>query len=263
MRTGVFATATEALDALRAAHDSGDPYQIVISDFQMPLIDGATLAATIKADPKLRNVVFIMLSSIGHWKGLKGLAADNVDAYLVKPVRHSKLMDTLASTWSAKRKMMPANGSLTALRESVAGRFAEARARALVAEDNAVNQRVALRMLEKIGIRADVAGNGREAIEMFKTIPYDIIFMDCQMPEMNGYEAATELRRLEGPNRRVPIVALTAEAVVGCREKCINAGMDDFLAKPVKLEDLITTLEKHLPTTSRYKPGNVAVCVLE
>jgi signal transduction histidine kinase/DNA-binding response OmpR family regulator len=254
MRTGIFATATEALDELRSAQDSGDPYQIVISDFQMPLIDGAELAATIKADPKLRNVVFIMLSSIGYWKGLKGLAGENVDAYLVKPVRHSKLMDTLASTWSTKQKITPMNGSLAALRESVADRFVEARARALVAEDNVVNQRVALRMLEKVGIRADVAANGREAIEMFKAIPYDIIFMDCQMPEMNGYEAATELRRLEGPNRRVPVIALTAEAIVGCREKCINAGMDDFLAKPVKLEDMIAALEKHLSTAAVTRP---------
>jgi CheY-like chemotaxis protein len=132
-----------------------------------------------------------------------------------------------------------------------------------VAEDNAVNQRVALRMLEKVGIRADVAGNGREAVEMFKVIPYDIIFMDCQMPEMNGYEAATELRRQEGPNQRVPIIALTAEAIVGCREKCISAGMDDFVAKPVKLDDLIAMLEKHLPTSSHHQTSNVAARVFE
>ena len=138
------------------------------------------------------------------------------------------------------------SGSLGALHESVAGRFSEARARVLVAEDNAVNQRVAVRMLEKLGVRADVAANGREAVEMLRAIPYDLVFMDCQMPEMNGYEAAAEIRRLDGLSRRVAIVAMTAEAIVGSQEKCIQAGMDDFVAKPVKLEDLVAVLEKHL-----------------
>ena len=246
MRGEAFETARESLNALRLAVDGGDPYRIVISDYQMPETDGATLAAEIKADPGLEGLVVIMLSSIGHRKEAKGLAGDSVDAYLVKPVRPSKLLSTLASTWANKHKTTPMTGSLAALRESVSGRFADARARALVAEDNPVNQRVAMRMLEKLGIRADVAANGREAVEMFKTIPYDIIFMDCQMPEMNGFEAATRLRQLAGPGRRVPIVALTAEASADCREECIKAGMDDFLAKPVKLESLVMALEKHL-----------------
>jgi signal transduction histidine kinase/CheY-like chemotaxis protein len=257
MRTGVYAAAGGALDALRSACASGDPYQIVIADYQMPVTDGAMLAGAIKADAALKGIVFILLSSMGHWKEMKGLARESVDAYLVKPVRHSKLMDTLASTWSEKHKLN-ASGSLAALRESVAGRFSILRARALVAEDNAVNQRVALRMLEKLGIRADVASNGCEAVEMFNTMPYDIILMDCQMPEMDGYEAAAEIRRLEGPSRRAPIIALTAEAVADCREKCIQSGMDDFLAKPVKLDDLIAALEKHVRTSAPKKTGNVA-----
>jgi CheY-like chemotaxis protein len=117
-----------------------------------------------------------------------------------------------------------------------------------VAEDNAVNQKVAIRILEKLGVRADVVGNGCEAVEMFRTIPFDIVFMDCQMPEMNGYEAASRIRQLERPGYRVPIVALTAEAIQDCRDKCFQAGMDDFLAKPVRLEDLVLALEKHLQT---------------
>ena len=126
-----------------------------------------------------------------------------------------------------------------------------------MAEDNAVNQKVAVRILEKLGIRADVAANGHEAVEMFRTMPFDIVFMDCQMPEMNGYQASRRIRQLEPLGYRVPIVALTAEAIQDCRDKCFLAGMDDFLPKPVKLEDLIVALEKHLRATHYTTTGNV------
>jgi two-component system sensor histidine kinase/response regulator len=246
MRSQVYENAEEALKALRLARAGDDPFQIVISDYQMPLTDGAMLAASIKADPSLHGTVFIMLSSMGHSKEVKDLAGQNVHAYLVKPVRPSKLLDTLATTWSIARNTLPVEAPLLSLRESVAGRFENLNARALVAEDNAVNQKVATRILEKIGVRADVAANGNEAVEMLRTIPYDIVFMDCQMPEMNGYEASRRIRQREEPGHRVPIVALTAEAVQDCREKCLQAGMDDLLSKPVKLEDLIAAIEKHL-----------------
>ncbi len=99
-------------------------------------------------------------------------------------------------------------------------------------------------MLERIGLRADVAGNGREAVEMFDMLPYDLILMDCQMPEMNGYEAAQEIRRREVSDLRVKIIAMTAEAITGCRERCLEAGMDDFIAKPVKKEQLLEAIKK-------------------
>jgi PAS domain S-box-containing protein len=248
MRSQVYENADEALRALRLAHEKNDPFQIVISDYQMPFTDGGMLASAIRADPELKTTVFIMLSSMGHSKEIKGLVGQSIDAYLVKPVRHSKLLDTLATTWSTARNDPSVADSVWSLRKSVAGRFAGHGARALVAEDNAVNQKVAIRILEKLGVRADVAGNGHEAVEMFRTIPYDIVFMDCQMPEMNGYEASTRIRQLEQSGSRVPIVALTAEAIQDCRDKCLRAGMDDYLPKPVKLEDLIVALEKHLQT---------------
>ena len=125
--------------------------------------------------------------------------------------------------------------------------FAGLSIRALVVEDNVVNQKVAVQMLERLGLRVDVAGNGREAVELLKMLLYDVVFMDCQMPEMNGYEAAAEFRRREGPDRRVAIIAMTAEVMVGCRERCVEAGMDDFIAKPIKLEDLIGALRKWAP----------------
>jgi two-component system, sensor histidine kinase and response regulator len=257
MRGSTYESAQEAVNALRLACESGDPYQIVISDYQMPRTDGATLAAAIKADSSLEGTVFIMLSSMGHSKEVRELAGENVDAYLVKPVRPSKLLDTLATTWSIARNAVSVENSLSSLRESVAGRFEALRIRALVAEDNAVNQKVATRILEKIGVHADVAANGHEAVAMFRTIPYDIVFMDCQMPEMNGYEASRRIRQLETPGHRVPIVALTAEAIQDCRDRCSQAGMDDFLPKPVKLEDLIGAIENHLAHRKRAKVEDI------
>ena len=256
MRNGSFASGKEALQAIHTAQASGDPYQLVIVDYQMPEIDGATLAAMIKADPAIKGTVVVMLTSVGHWREVRGLEGASVDACLVKPVRHSQLLNTLAIAWSKKLRAVAEarteseyRSSITALKSSVAERFADSAVRVMVAEDNAVNQKVALRMLERLGLRADVAGNGREAVQMGIMLPYDVIFMDCQMPEMNGYEATIEIRRRERPNRRVAIIAMTADASVDCREQCLAAGMDDYIAKPVKREDLVAALQRNLPST--------------
>jgi len=241
MRNGSYAGGREALDAIRAARIAGDPYHIVIADYNMPEFDGAALAAAIHSDPDLRGTIVIMLTSVGHWRELRRLEGASVDACLVKPVRQSQLTGALLAAWS-RRGGHGVNGD--ARTATLSRKFSNLPVRVLVVEDNVVNQKVISRMLDKLGIRCDVAANGREAVEMIELLPYDLVFMDCHMPEMTGEQAAVEIRRREPPGRRVAIVAMTAQATVENRERCYAAGMDAFVTKPVAMEGLIEVLTR-------------------
>ena len=252
MRNESFNSGEEALEGLRAARQYGDPYHFAILDYQMPGMDGATLARAIKSDPAIRDTVLVMLTSVGCWDTVRHTESASLDACLSKPVRQSQLLNALATAWSRKLHVVPAAPAKPAsrmeeMKSAVAGRSAGWPIRVLVAEDNVVNQKVAIRMLERLGLRADVAANGREAVSMFELLPYDLVFMDCQMPEMDGYEAAREIRRGEGPDRHVAVIAMTADAMAGCREQCLAAGMDDFIAKPVSMEALFEALQRWAP----------------
>jgi two-component system, sensor histidine kinase and response regulator len=244
MRNGSYASPQRALEAVRHARETGDPFDFVLADYQMPGIDGVTLCAQIKADPLLRHTLVILLTSVGNWSEISGLPGSSIDGCLLKPIRPSLLMNTLANVWEKRLKLQAGPEALATPRKPVARETVSSGMRVLVAEDNVVNQKVAARMLEKLGVRADVAANGREALEMMRMLPYDLVFLDCQMPEMNGYEAVAEIRRREGPERRTPVIAMTAEAIDGRREQCLEAGMDDFIAKPVKLELLAQALRR-------------------
>jgi CheY-like chemotaxis protein len=184
-----------------------------------------------------------MLASIGRWRDLERLDCAHVDACLVKPVRPSQLLEALSSAWSRR--------SLAALATQVqrhAGRAPDhSPARVLVADDNAANRKAAVGMLESLGLRADVSANGREAVDMLRLLPYDLVLMDCQMPFMNGQEAAIEIRKREPPDHRTPIVAMTAETGATCLDDCLASGMDDILLKPVRREKLMATLHRWLP----------------
>jgi signal transduction histidine kinase/DNA-binding response OmpR family regulator len=241
MRDTSFATSLQALEEIRAAQRTGDPYHFLIADFQMPDMDGASLAAAVKNDPATHNTIVVMLASIGSWRELQGLDCAHVDACLVKPVRQSQLLEALSGAWSKR--------SLAALAAQVAQHAGSAHspARVLVADDNAANRRAAVRMLESLGLRADVSANGREAVDMLRLLPYDLVLMDCQMPFMNGQEAAMEIRKREPPDRRTPIVAMTAETGADCLDNCLASGMDDILLKPVRREKLMATLHRWLP----------------
>ncbi len=252
MRNGSFDSGEQALEALRAAQQSGDPYHFAILDYQMPAMDGPTLARAIKSDPAIRGTVLVMLTSVGYWDAVRHTEGADIDACLSKPVRQSQLWNTLATAWSKKLHVALADPArpasrIAGMKSALAGGSAGWPIRVLVAEDNGVNQKVAVRMLERLGLRADVAANGRETVRMFELLPYDLVFMDCQMPEMDGYEATREIRRREGPGRHVAIIAMTADAMAGCRERCLEAGMDDFIAKPVGMEALFEVLRRWAP----------------
>ena len=249
MRNGSLASSEHALETLRQAKASNDPYHFALLDFQMPGMDGATLAAAIKKDPGLRDTAVILLTSVGHWSEVRPMEGAFVNASLVKPVRQSQLLNTLATVWSKHlTRSVPEKSSRGP--ESANGapakdeRFAGRGIRVLVAEDNVVNQKVARRMLEVLDIRVDLVANGLEAVQMLEMAPYDLVFMDCQMPQMDGYAAAREIRKRECGGRRVPIVAMTAEAMTGARESCLAAGMDDYVCKPVQRGQLADKLEE-------------------
>jgi CheY-like chemotaxis protein len=183
-----------------------------------------------------------------------------VDAVLRKPVRQSQLFHALASAWAARREAARSGGNPRAEpnpkepQRVVTGQFSAANGRVLVVEDNIVNQKVACLLLERLGMRTDVAANGREAVEMSALVPYRLVLMDCQMPELDGYEATREIRRRDGPARPVPVIAMTADAMAGSRERCLAAGMDDYISKPVKLDDLREVLSRWLPQEQLSQP---------
>ncbi len=254
------ASAHEALAVLRTAQQNGQPFHIAILDHLMPEMDGEMLGRTIKADPQLSHILLLLLTSSGQKSDRARFEAAGFSAYLVKPARSEHLLGALAALWGATQDGTPLTEIVT--RHSLAERHATERGsvsekalplvRALIAEDNPINQKLAKRLLEKSGCRVDVASNGVEAVDMWTSVmgssaPYDAIFMDCQMPEMDGFEATAEIRRREiigSPCRYTPIVALTAAVMAGDREKCLAAGMDDFLSKPIQPAMLRGVLER-------------------
>jgi CheY-like chemotaxis protein len=198
------------------------------------------------------DTVVIMLTSVGHISEVRSMESVRIDACLVKPVRQSMLLNAITTAWS--KRLESGKTEATAERTLQApGMFEGTALRVLVAEDNVVNQKVAARMLERLGLRADVAADGQEAVQMYDMRPYDLILMDCHMPEMDGYAATAEIRRREGSRGRIPIVAMTAEAMEGCRENCLEAGMDDYIAKPVKMDDLAEALRRWLSTAQETR----------
>ncbi|HKS07973.1 MAG TPA: response regulator [Pyrinomonadaceae bacterium] len=244
------ASGKEALAQLRAAMDEGKPYSVAVLDLMMPEMDGFELAREIKKDPEIAATPLIILTSYGGRGGSAEADRVGVAAYLTKPVRQATLYKCLAQVMGAgqetKELQHNEQDSLIAARVDVINTRPMSPKLILIAEDNAVNQKVAMRQLLKLGYRADAVANGKEVLEALARIPYDLVLMDCQMPVMDGYEATVEIRRRHTEKSHIPIIAMTANALERDRDKCIAAGMDDYLSKPVKPEDLNKVLERFL-----------------
>ena len=241
------ATVSEALHCLREASASGRPVQVLLLDHYLPDGKSLTLARTLKADPVFSSLRVILLSNTTTRTERELLKTVDCDAVLSKPVRITPLLNELMHiALPQPDTLIEAPFGNTAPPARLPGNL-----RVLLAEDNVVNQKVAARMLEKLGIRVDVANNGLEAVRMCLQFRYDLILMDCQMPEMDGYAATREIRRLQALSaspRGVPIIALTANTLEGDRERCLDAGMSDFLGKPIRQQDLLNLLLRHIAT---------------
>jgi signal transduction histidine kinase/CheY-like chemotaxis protein len=248
LRERSFESGREALREMQVAARGDDAFAVAIVDMMMPGMDGRAVASEIRADERLKELVVILLTSAGQ----SDIPVPGVDAELVKPVRPSQLFDVL-HTLLAKRSARPERPA--AGMELGPPDPSRQWLRVLVVEDNAANLKVTVRMVERLGYRADVAVNGAEAVSLVERMQYDAVLMDCQMPEMDGYEATKLIRgnegvarRAQGANgqKRVPIIAMTADALSGDRERCLAAGMDDYISKPIKLHVVAAILERWL-----------------
>jgi two-component system sensor histidine kinase/response regulator len=245
-RWGMRPTAVEggraALQALEIAKSTGHPFPLILLDGQMPEMDGFALAEQVQKDAGLIAVTIMMLTSTGHLGDAARCRELGISAYLVKPIRQTELLDAICQVLNkvSKKKSVPLVTRHT-LQED------KRRSRILLAEDNAVNQTLAVRLLEKRGYSVIVAGDGRSAVEAFEKNQFDAVLMDIQMPGMDGFEATAEIRAKEKQTGgHVPIIAMTAHALKGDQERCISAGMDAYVSKPIRTSELFSTIESLL-----------------
>ncbi|MBZ5535564.1 MAG: PAS domain S-box protein [Acidobacteriia bacterium] len=253
------ANGVEALRLLREASSSKHPYDLAVLDQSLQELGGMALARAIRADPDITRIRVILLTSTNMTTDPEQLSEAGIDACLPKPVKPEQLFDCLT-------RLMPQSPS-RAMRMPLAPTLEPRpvrKLRVLVAEDNLLNQKVTLGQLRKLGYRGDAVANGLEVQEAIQRIPYEVILMDCQMPEMDGYEASRQVRLREQRQHKKPIyiIAMTAHAMVGDREKCLAAGMDNYLSKPVRLEELRNMLER-CPTADPTDDQTVEAASLE
>ena len=243
----------EAVALARTAALSQKPFDLALIELQLSDADGFETARLLKQDPATAALRLVLLTTVGRRGDGTAAQALGIDAYLTKPLRQAQLLECLCLLLDGPA---PANAPAISEATPLITRHTQTEAqtgtkpRLLLAEDNAINQKVACKMLEKLGYRVDVAGNGQEAVAAHERSPYPLIFMDCQMPEVDGFEATTLIRKMEGRSAHTPIIAMTANAMQGDRERCIAAGMDDYVAKPIRPKDLQTVLDTWLGNNS-------------
>jgi CheY-like chemotaxis protein len=228
--------------------DDGEAFDLAILDMHMPEMDGVALARHIRA--RRDALPLVLLSSLGRREAGDGERL--FAAFLQKPIHQSQLFDTLVGVLAQDAARTPARAAAVPVAPKLdPGMAARQPLRILLAEDNVVNQKLALRILQQMGYRADVASNGLEAIESVRRQVYDVVLMDVQMPEMDGLDAAREICARWSPGDRPRIIAMTANAMQGDRDLCFAAGMDDYLTKPIRVERLVEALSQARPREAR------------
>jgi CheY-like chemotaxis protein len=238
MRVVCVESGLNALAELSSAHASGNPYRLILTDMHMPNMDGLTLVEKIRDAPDLAAATVMMLSSTGRGGDMARRQELGISASLTKPVRQHELRDAIVRALD-RRRPQPDAARVPTLGVERRVAVPETALEILLAEDNAVNQRLATRMLQKRGHRVTVASNGREAVELLERSSYDLVLMDVQMPLLDGIAATTLIREREKETGvHQPIVALTAYAVKGDQDRCLAAGMDGYLPKPIRPEEL-------------------------
>jgi len=265
MCVGSAVDGSSALACLHTAHQQANPYSIAIIAAHLPDMEGQSVAQTIKADPVLADIRLVLLTSFGYRGQQQAAGQAEWSAYLPKPIRRSQLSDCI--TLALGQASTPSAGRLTT-RPIPREAQTPIPNRVLVVEDNVINQKVAMRLLERLGCRVDVAANGREAVALLAQLTYDIVLMDCQMPEMDGFAATATIRQREASTgQHVPIIAMTANAMQGDRERCLSAGMDGYLAKPITADALYAVLtqgrpaEEAIPAPPRLPPMDLAAAL--
>ncbi|MFO0774567.1 MAG: PAS domain S-box protein [Nitrospiraceae bacterium] len=259
-------SAADALALLETATLREEPIHAVIMDFQLPDMDGLTLATAIRLRPEFADVPMVLMTALCQRGDGEAAVSAGCAAYLTKPLRYLDLYDCLLQILSTNPGERPAQQPALITRHSLAEARALRRSQVLVVEDNPVNQEVAALILRNLGCRVDLANNGRDAVEAVSRTSYDLVFMDCQMPGMDGYAATCAIRKLEQDHTlpRLPIIALTAHALQGDREECLAAGMDDYLTKPFTKErmrevvdDWLTVRRGQIELQELGAPGRV------
>jgi signal transduction histidine kinase/CheY-like chemotaxis protein/HPt (histidine-containing phosphotransfer) domain-containing protein len=246
----------QAIEQLQRAVQENDPFRMVILDMQMPNMDGEETALRIKSDPQICQVDVLILTSFGQRGDAARLQAAGCSGYLLKPIKQRQLLDAMLALIGQAPEKPEASPLIT---RHVLSEHRRARTRILVAEDNLVNQQVARTLLEKAGYQVVLVGDGAQAVKALENQAFSLVLMDVQMPEMDGFEATHRVRAMERGRKHTPIIALTAYAIKGDKERCLAAGMDDYLSKPLEPDALFAAVERWVTSLETDKTDDVVL----
>ncbi|MEN6436984.1 MAG: response regulator [Syntrophobacter sp.] len=258
LRSEEAADAKTALNKLHDAVERSDPFQLAVIDMSMPGMNGEELGREIRSRAGFHSLRLIMMTSLGQWESATRAEEIGFSACLSKPVRTNRFLECIASSMNIEMPLK--KGGERADLPQAAGAPARGHIRILLVEDNNVNQQVAQSLLKKLGYRVDIAGNGLEAVSALENMRYDLVIMDCHMPEMDGYEATEVIRDPKSRvlDHNIPIIAMTALAMDADRQKCLDAGMNDYVAKPIRFRELADVLDRFFPKVRRAQTPSVS-----